>query len=157
MLPAIKSRPSDHLTSQGGMFGYVSEFPRTSCRSAVNDGQIEMDLMRDLRYIQLPRKFLETTALTRLPLYDPSPPLSVVNSMCFLTSASVTVFRLTSIAFLKSAKPNLGSKRASPSTSVHARSIAPGAPGEHGVSLRMVMVGSSGEGDSTCGGERGVS
>lgn len=77
-------------------------------------------------------------------------PLSLVKAICLATSASVTVFLLTSIARTKSLIVNSGSRSCSESTSVQAFSMAPGAPGEQGVNFLTLTVGSSGEGTSTC-------
>lgn len=78
-------------------------------------------------------------------------PDSFVNAICFATSASVTVFRFTAIARSKSLIVNGGSRSSSDPMSVHVFSMAPGAPGEQGVSFVTVLDGSSLSGTSTCG------
>ena len=61
--------------------------------------------------------------------------------MCFWISAKVTVGLLTVMDASKSRRPSSGSSSSSEATSVQAFSTAPGAPGEHGVSL---LAGPSG-------------
>lgn len=67
--------------------------------------------------------------------HAPSLPNSAVHSSLLLMSSMLTVGRAPFTALTKSFSVKGGSSSLSESTSVHVISIAPGSPGEHGVSF----------------------
>lgn len=79
-------------------------------------------------------------AATRISLYAPSDPNSAVHSAFRFKSSPLTVGRDALIARTKSLTTSGGSSSFSESTSTHVISIAPGSPGEQGVSFSPSSV-----------------